>query len=257
MDTTNFATMPAAPPSELTAPSLLATMLRAAGFRYHWATADLPAEALPFRPSPGSMSLQELLHHMHRLAWWLEGTFADRAPQPRPDSAFADMRTATLNSLAAAAVAVLETPSSALASTTVRRGPDAPASPFWSVLHGPLADFLTHVGQVTSWRRIQGSPAPAARYFEGLGPDSAAAAPVATSSSGPTPTRFQSQDLAESVFHDVALTGADFNDVSLAGAKFTNVTFAGATLKDVDLSNVNITDANIEGLRIDGELVSG
>ena len=30
--------------------------------------------------------------------------------------------------------------------------------PFWNMLNGPISDSLTHVGQVTSWRRIAGNP---------------------------------------------------------------------------------------------------
>lgn len=30
--------------------------------------------------------------------------------------------------------------------------------PFWYWINGPLADALTHVGQITSWRRIAGNP---------------------------------------------------------------------------------------------------
>ena len=30
--------------------------------------------------------------------------------------------------------------------------------PFWYWINGPLADALTHVGQITSWRRISGNP---------------------------------------------------------------------------------------------------
>lgn len=32
--------------------------------------------------------------------------------------------------------------------------------PFWNLLNGPLLDALTHVGQITSWRRIAGNPQP-------------------------------------------------------------------------------------------------
>lgn len=258
---TDFAQMPSPPPRAVTAQSVLATMLHAAAFRYHWATANLPAESLPFQPCPGSMTMQELLHHMHRLAWWLEVTLSSAESSPTPekvDAASFDApaaRAATEAALAGAAAAVETTSAEALAETKVRRGEARPELPFWSVLHGPLADFLTHVGQVTSWRRMFGAPAPVPRYAEGLAPVEGGTLEL-NESMVRQPMEIRDQDLSDARFHDVALTGADFNDVSLAGAKFTNVTFAGATLTDVDLSNVNITDANIEGLRIDGELIS-
>ena len=42
--------------------------------------------------------------------------------------------------------------------------------PFWSIINGPLADGLTHVGQVASWRRMAGNPVPVADVFRGLPP---------------------------------------------------------------------------------------
>ena len=42
--------------------------------------------------------------------------------------------------------------------------------PFWNLVNGPLADALTHIGQVNSWRRIAGKPAPPADVFRGLPP---------------------------------------------------------------------------------------
>ncbi|MBL4704826.1 MAG: hypothetical protein JKY54_09910 [Flavobacteriales bacterium] len=32
---------------------------------------------------------------------------------------------------------------------------------YWHMLNGPISDTLTHIGQITSWRRIAGNPQPA------------------------------------------------------------------------------------------------
>jgi hypothetical protein len=37
--------------------------------------------------------------------------------------------------------------------------------PFWHLINGPLADALTHVGQINSFRRLAGNPAPEANVF--------------------------------------------------------------------------------------------
>jgi hypothetical protein len=42
--------------------------------------------------------------------------------------------------------------------------------PFWHVINGPIADALTHVGQVNSFRRLAGNPTPKANVFLGLPP---------------------------------------------------------------------------------------
>jgi hypothetical protein len=43
-------------------------------------------------------------------------------------------------------------------------------NPFWYIINGPLADALTHVGQINSFRRMAGNPAPKARVFLGAPP---------------------------------------------------------------------------------------
>jgi hypothetical protein len=38
--------------------------------------------------------------------------------------------------------------------------------PFWPIINGPFSDVLTHIGQISSLRRIAGSPAPDSNPFE-------------------------------------------------------------------------------------------
>jgi hypothetical protein len=42
--------------------------------------------------------------------------------------------------------------------------------PFWHIVNGPVADALTHVGQINSFRRLAGNPTPKANVFWGLPP---------------------------------------------------------------------------------------
>ncbi len=42
--------------------------------------------------------------------------------------------------------------------------------PLWYLINGPLSDALTHLGQVASWRRINGNPIPGANAFYGTPP---------------------------------------------------------------------------------------
>ena len=37
----------------------------------------------------------------------------------------------------------------------------------WNIMNGPVADALTHVGQINSWRRLSGNPTPSVDVFEG------------------------------------------------------------------------------------------
>ncbi len=44
------------------------------------------------------------------------------------------------------------------------------AFPVWNALNGPLADALTHVGQIAAWRRLAQRPVPRADVFRGRPP---------------------------------------------------------------------------------------
>ena len=43
--------------------------------------------------------------------------------------------------------------------------------PFWHIINGPIADALTHVGQINSFRRLVGNPTPKAQVFLGIPPE--------------------------------------------------------------------------------------
>jgi hypothetical protein len=43
--------------------------------------------------------------------------------------------------------------------------------PIWYLINGPLADALTHVGQINAWRRLAGNPCPKVSVFLGLPPE--------------------------------------------------------------------------------------
>ncbi|UCG69459.1 MAG: hypothetical protein JSV09_00075 [Thermoplasmata archaeon] len=42
--------------------------------------------------------------------------------------------------------------------------------PIWNIINGPLCDALTHVGQLASWRRLNGNPILGANVFLGRPP---------------------------------------------------------------------------------------
>ena len=43
--------------------------------------------------------------------------------------------------------------------------------PVWNIMNGPLADALTHVGQINAWRRLNGNPVAPAAVFTGTPPE--------------------------------------------------------------------------------------
>jgi len=174
-----YNTLPDAP-EELDSNGVLARLVDGMGFRYHWATEGIQESLLSFRPCEGAMTLAELLAHMNVLVRWvdheLRRTLSD-PPQEQdrgqliPPTEWPLLRTDTLERLAGLRSLLAETsPKSLLGASITSRRKQGPQS-FWCAINGPLADFLTHVGQVASWRRIANDPAPAADVFRGIPPN--------------------------------------------------------------------------------------
>lgn len=168
------------PPERLDGVSVLARLVDGLGFRYRWATEGLRAPDLAFRPSAGSMSIGEVLQHALGLVVWVEGSLR-RSPKHEPEGlmdtvpvaseeGLEALRRETLETLVRLRALLLEKGDAALAEVTIIGTPAKGPQPFWSAINGPLADFLTHVGQIASWRRTAGNPAPAADVFRGLPP---------------------------------------------------------------------------------------
>jgi hypothetical protein len=159
-------------PGSISCGAIISRLLDGIGFRYHWATEGLADADMQFSPAPGSMNLGELLRHIHALLHWV-GLAAGMAPEEGP-MPFADgivVRARTLALARELSGRFGRMTDGALAEFALRtdRGD---RFPFWNILNGPLADSLTHIGQVVSWRRILGKPVPQADVFRGLPPKS-------------------------------------------------------------------------------------
>lgn len=157
------------PPAAPSGVAVVARLLDGLGFRYRWATEGLRAEDADFRPGPGSMSTRELLRHVARLVEWTDQHLGGPPPEEGADGVEA-LRARTLRRVAAARARVLELGDAGLAAVQLTGTPEKGPQPFWSMVNGPLADALTHVGQLAAWRRLNGNPAPRADVFRGRPP---------------------------------------------------------------------------------------
>ena len=152
-------------PQRLQATTALVRLVDGLGFRFLWATAGLDAQDAEFRPAADVKSIGELTDHivcmMARVA---------RAVGPLPEEAdsvagFATTRAAVLDVLATLRRRLLELDDAALAEARVR------GRPVWHAINGQLADALTHVGQIVSFRRIASKPQQArVNVFLGIPP---------------------------------------------------------------------------------------
>jgi hypothetical protein len=153
------------PPEEVTATSVLARLVDGLGFRYRWATEGLRGEDYEYRPSPDSMSVRELLKHIHGLvSWTLQGLCGEAQPAPESPS-LQEIRGLTLEKIERMSKLLAGMSPERLSSCRIRtRGGEYP---FWNMVNGPLSDALTHVGQINSWRRLNGNPVPGHNVFLG------------------------------------------------------------------------------------------
>jgi len=162
-------------PSEASPGALLARLVAGLGFRLRWATEGLRQEDYGFRADPEGFSIGEVLEHIGQMVSWVHVQFTAHQPDVAalpeleaghgPDA----RREHCLRSLSALERYLLELGAEDLNAVVVdhpRRG----RRPFWVLVNGPLSDALTHVGQISAWRRLAGNPAPQSDPFDGQPP---------------------------------------------------------------------------------------
>ena len=142
-------------PLEITATNALLRMVEGLAFRYRWATENLSDENIKFRPHTSSMSIEEVNSHIFDLVDSIFRAFVGEKQNKETLNSFQDIRESNLFLLKKLVNLLRKMNDSELAEmekNTSRK------LPFWYWINGPLADALTHIGQITSWRRISGNP---------------------------------------------------------------------------------------------------
>jgi hypothetical protein len=139
-------------PSSLDAQAVLARLIDGLGFRFYWATEGLTEQDYGFSPGQGCMSIGELIGHIWGLANWVcLSTCGQEEGRPQE---VAQQRTHALALFHKLRNYVAAVPTDELKEVTID------GWPVWHVINGPLADALTHVGQINSFRRLAGNPTP-------------------------------------------------------------------------------------------------
>jgi len=157
-------------PATLDGVAVFTRFLDGLAFRYYWATEGLRAEDYEFRPGPSSMSTKELLQHVLNLALMIDQCSANAAARETFESDDpAALRRKTLDVLAGVRERLAGLDDHAFADLRVVKR-DGSIWPVWNIMNGPLADALTHVGQLNAWRRLNGNPVAPAGVFTGTPP---------------------------------------------------------------------------------------
>jgi len=159
--TNRYNTIPALP-EETSAANVISRMLSGIGFRFYWATDGLTDEVYSYQPGKGVWSIEQIVEHIWVLLNWIYKSF-DPAGLEKPSGAKA-WRDGSLERVELLEKSFSNMSDEELISLQILK------QPFWLMINGPLADALTHVGQISSIRRMAGSPAPKSNSFRGTPP---------------------------------------------------------------------------------------
>ena len=142
-------------PTEITAINTLLRVVEGLGFRYRWATENLSEDNIKFRPHPTSMNIEEVNSHIFDLIDSIFRVFGGEKQNIDSLNSFQQIRKKSLfilEDLSERLKKMKDEDLIEMEKNTSRK------LPFWYWINGPLSDALTHVGQITSWRRIAGNP---------------------------------------------------------------------------------------------------
>lgn len=149
-------------PDRISGTTILIRLLDGLGFRFRWSTENLTYIDYSFRPGPDSMSIEELVRHVWGLINWVCQSILTDEFTKQDDILL--VRHSVMEMIFVLRDVMVSMNDKELMSITLNE------KPFWHIINGPIADALTHVGQINSFRRLAGNPTPKANVFIGLPP---------------------------------------------------------------------------------------
>jgi hypothetical protein len=149
-------------PENVSGTSVLVRLLDGLGFRFRWSTEGLSDEDYTFRPAPDCMSIEELVRHVWRLVNLVCQSIQLNKFKKQNDISL--VRKSVLEMTHALREALLSMSDEELVAIQIRE------LPFWHIINGPVADALSHVGQINSFRRLAGNPTLKVSNLRGLPP---------------------------------------------------------------------------------------
>jgi hypothetical protein len=165
-----YATLPD-PPGGASAADVLIRIVDALGFRFRWATEGLRPEDAEFTPGAECWTTSKLLQHILVLTGLVEHTLGGDPPElPPREQEVEKLRAAILERIGSIRHRLTQTTPEELMTRQILFPRDGKLYPVWNMINGPLVDAFTHVGQLNSWRRLNGNPVAKANLFLGQPP---------------------------------------------------------------------------------------
>ncbi len=164
-----YGTIPEAP-LEFSTGAVLARLVDGIAFRYRWATEGLRGEDLDFRPCEDRWNIREVMVHVLRLSEWIgKNVGIENDCEGTPEDVDG-LRRQTLCVMQATRDKFASMSDEQIGALQMKR-PGGETYPVWNMINGPLTDGLTHIGQINSWRRLNGNPPLPANPFLGVPPE--------------------------------------------------------------------------------------
>jgi len=158
-------------PEKYTAGTVAARMVDGLGFRYRWATENLRAEDLNYKPSDGARTTLETIDHILGLSRVIVNATLKTPTDLTNEKAllsYKEKRNETLENFKRASQILMEAANVEDFKIQFISGSGKSEYPFWNNINGPIADAIWHAGQVASFRRASGNPISAkVKFLEG------------------------------------------------------------------------------------------
>jgi len=145
-------------PEKLNGSTVLVRMIDGLGFCYRVATEGLTENEFHFRPVEDSMSIFEVNRHIYQLILWVTKAFNTDLKSNKTLDTFTDYRNATLEICHNLRTIIAAMSEAEIQTKTIYLKRSEQQLPIFNIINGPVADALTHVGQINSWRRMAGNP---------------------------------------------------------------------------------------------------
>ena len=150
-------------PETYTAGTVAARMIDGLGYRYYWATEGLTQKDLGYNPGNEGRKCSDVLDHLQGLSEVIKNATLKKSnirPTIKDSMTWDQTRIATLNNLKTASDILRKLTDAELTALKIEftRGDKTSSFDYWHMMNGPIADAMTHVGQIVSYRRSAGNP---------------------------------------------------------------------------------------------------
>lgn len=145
--------------------AILARFVDTVKVRYQLATADLSESNKTFRATPESMSMLELQKHILLLLKWISKSVEGPTEKKPKAETFEDFQTDIITTCDVLRDHLLTMDDEKLSQVKIYMKRTDTHYPIWFIINGPLSDAIHHIGQIVTWRRIDGNPVPKVSPF--------------------------------------------------------------------------------------------